>query len=80
MSAQTLHEQLLYRVVREKVGDAMNPLMKGLGEMAKGFGAEASEAKLIVLEMIRSAMIEIYFDQKAKIEFAPAKQSLSKPE
>ncbi len=71
MSTQgsTLHERLLYRIVRKKVGEAVNPLFKESGEFTREFGAEAPDAKLIVLEMIRTAMGEIYLEQKARIEF-----------
>ena len=72
--ARTLHERLLFRIVRKKVAEAMSSLLKESGEFAKEFGAEAAEAKLVVLEMIRSAMGEIYLEQKARIEFAATKQ------
>ncbi len=64
----TIHERLLYRVVRKKVEEAINPLFKDLGELAKEFGMEATGAKLIGLEMIRASMEEICYVQKTRIE------------
>jgi hypothetical protein len=77
MSTQksTIHERLLYIVVREKVKGVINPLLNESGKMAKEFGAETPAARLTILEMIRTAMGEIFLEQKARIEFAAAKQS-----
>ncbi len=75
MSTQELHERLLYRVVREKVENAINPLLKGSGELAKDFGQNTAKVRLILLDMIGSAMREIYIKQKTRLEVEGARQA-----
>lgn len=66
---QHIPERLLRAAVEKSVSEKLGSVGRELGELTKGMTeADAKEAKLMVLEMVRSACGVFYAKMKARIE------------
>jgi len=66
---QHLLERLLQAAVERSLSEKLGGLFRELGDFTKGMTeADAQEAKLMILEMVRTASGEFYTKMKARIE------------
>jgi len=66
---QYIPERLLQAAINKQVSEKLGSLGSEIGEFTKGMTeADAMEAKLMVLEMVRNAFGEFYTKMKARIE------------
>ena len=67
--AQYIPERLLQAAISKQVSERLGTIGNEIGEMTKGMNeADAKEAKLMVLEMVRTACGEFYEKMKVRIE------------
>jgi hypothetical protein len=66
---QHLSERLLSAAIHKQVSEKLGSLGREIGEFTKGMTPEdAKSAKLMILEMVRTACGEFYTKMKARIE------------
>lgn len=74
MSHPQIPERLLYAAISKQVSERLGTIGNEIGEFTKGMSeADAKEAKLMVLEMVRTACGEFYTKMKSRIEGKPPK-------
>ena len=66
---QFIPERLLQSAIRKGVTEKLGSFFREIGEFTKGMTeADATEAKLMILEMVNNASGEFYLSMKTRIE------------